>query len=156
MRLLTALIVLVRLGDFALPADTPAEPITRPGEQTLFDGKVKVQVADDGTMVRIEVAFIGAAGSTTERLEAKSVTAKGWFVFSESPGRVWVYRGGDSLFLMEYGDNPPGGPAGSRSSTVALAPNDAKTAAALAIAPKAVVDRLPSSFKTRAKPKSSE
>ena len=66
MRLLTALIVLVRLGDFALPADTPAEPITRPGEQTLFDGKVKVQVTDDGTMVRIEVAFIGAAGSTTE------------------------------------------------------------------------------------------
>jgi hypothetical protein len=27
---------------------------------------------------------------------------------------VWLYRGGDALFVMDYADNPPGAPAGSK------------------------------------------
>jgi hypothetical protein len=153
MRVLSALVVVLSLGGSTPAADTPAEPITKPVEQTLFDGKVKVRVADDDTTIRIEVTFAGSANLTTETMKAKSATAKGWFVVAASAGRVWVYRGGDALFLLEHTENPLGGPAGGTSSTLGLAPSSEKTAAALAKAPKAVLERLPASFKTPTKDK---
>jgi len=115
MRRLIALGVFA-LGGVSVAADTPAELITKPGEQTLFDGKLNVHVADDGKTTKFEVTFAGPAGGVAHKFEAKSADTKGWFVVAESAGRVWLYRGGDALFVMDYADNPPGAPAGSKSS----------------------------------------
>ena len=152
MRGLIALVVLA-FGGFSLAADPPVEPITKPGEQTLFDGKVRVQVAADDKTTKFEVTFVGSAGGVAKKFEVKSADAKGWFVVVESAGRVWLYRGGDALFLLEYADNPPGGPAGSKSSTVGFAPGGKTTAEALVKAPKSVVERLPALFKVPTKDK---
>jgi hypothetical protein len=152
MRVPTALAVVFVLGGLA-QADAPAEPLTKPGEQTLFDGKVKVRVADDGATTKFEVTFARPSSSVTTKSEAKSAAAKGWFVVAESADRVWVYFGGDALSLLDYEDNPPGGPAGGKHSSVALVPGGKQTAAALAKAPKSVLDRLPASFKAPAKGK---
>ena len=70
--------------------------------------------ADDGKTTKFEVTFAGPAGGVAHKFEAKSADTKGWFVVAESAGRVWLYRGGDALFVMDYADNPPGAPAGSK------------------------------------------
>jgi hypothetical protein len=146
MCVLPAFAVLVGLSNSVPADDKPADPIVAPGEHSLFDGKLKISAIENDTKLRIVVTFGG--GSVAEAVEGTSATAKGWFVVAESAGKVWVYKGGHFLLLMEYADNPPGRPPGGKSSTVALAPGDARTAAELAKAPKSVVERLPAAFKS--------
>ena len=153
MRIPTTLAIAFALGGFAPAADTPAAPVTKPGEQAFFDGKVKVGVNDDGTTTKFEVTFASRSSSIATKFEVKSATAKGWFVVAESAGRVWVYMGGDALSVLEYEDNPAGGPAGGKHSSVSLVPGGEQTVAALAKASKPVLDRLPALFKAPAKGK---
>ena len=148
MCMLPAFAVLVGLSNSVLADDKPADPIVEPGEHSLFDGKLKISAIADGAKLRIVVTL--GDGSVAETVEGTSATAKGWFVVAESAGKVWVYKGELILLLMEYADNPPGSPHGGKSSTVALAPGDARTAAELAKAPKSVVERLPAAFKSAA------
>jgi len=145
---LVAVVILTFVG-VALAADPPAELITKPSERALFDGKLKVRVADNGTTTTFKISFATRTGSVAHDEEAKSADAKGWFVVAETAGRVWLYRGGEALWLLEHKDNP----AGSSTSTTGFYPRQPKTAEALAKAPNSVVEHLPASFKDPAKDK---
>ncbi len=129
------------------------QPITEDGEHTLFDGKLSLRVAAKDAITRFEITFVRPFGTVAHKSETQSAVAKGWFVVAESAGRVWLYRGGDDLYLLEYVDNPPGGPAGGSSSTVGLAAGEKTTTELLANAPTSVVQRLPASFKMPEKDK---
>jgi hypothetical protein len=142
-------VVILTLGGMAFVPDSPAELITKPSERALFDGKLNVRVADNGTTTTFKITFATRTGSVAHDDEAKSADAKGWFVVAETAGRVWLYRGGEALWLLEHRDNP----AGSSTSTTGFYPGQPKTAEALAKAPKSVVERLPASFKAPAKDK---
>ncbi|MFO0805182.1 MAG: hypothetical protein U0791_18915 [Gemmataceae bacterium] len=153
MRVPIALAAVFVLGALTTAADPLVDPITKPGEQTRFNGKVQVRVADDGTTTSFAVVFARPSATVGSQIEAKSAVAKGWFVFVESADRVWLYQGSESLTLLEYEDNPPGGPTGGRHSSVSLVPGGEHTAAALAKAPKSVRERLPDAFKAPARRK---
>jgi hypothetical protein len=129
------------------------QPITEHGEHTVFDGKLRVRVAAEDAVTKFEITFVRPFGTVAHQSETQSAVAKGWFVIAESAGRVWLYRGGDDLYLLEYVDNPPGGPAGGSTSTVGLAAGEKKTTELLANAPSSVVQRLPPSFKMPEKDK---
>jgi hypothetical protein len=148
MRGLFALVVFA-LGGVAIAADPPPDPITKPGERTMFDGKLRVRVADDGKATTFKVIFATRTGSVTHDEEAKTVDAKGWFVVAETAGRVWLYTGGDALWLLEHTQTP----AGASTATTGFYPGQPKTAEALAKAPKSIVERLPASFKVPVKDK---
>ena len=129
-------------------AEPATEPITKPGEATMFDGKLKVQVKDDGTTTQFDVVYTGTdGGSHGIGKKGESAKAAGWFIFPESATRVWLYQGGDLLTLIEFADIPRAGAKGTRASTASLEPNQEGTTAALKNAPKAVLDRLPATFK---------
>ncbi len=131
-----------------------AEPITKPGDATLFDGKLKVQVKDDGKTTWFNAAYTGSDGGPHGvSKKAESAKAASWFIFPESANRVWLYQGGDLLTLIEFTDNPVVGVPGTKASTTSLAPGQDKTTAALTNAPKAVLERLPPSFKATSKGK---
>jgi hypothetical protein len=140
-------LVVFALSSVGLAADSPAEPITKPSERTLFDGKLRVGVADDGKTTTFNVTFATKTGNVSHDDEVRSANAKGWFVVAETAGRVWLYPGGEALWLLEHKEEP----TGSSTSTTGFYPGQRKTAEALAKAPKSVVERLPASFKVPAK-----
>lgn len=135
-------------------AEPATEPITKPGEATLFDGKLKVQVKEDGVTTQFDVAYTGTdGGSHGVGKKVESAKAAGWFIFPESATRAWMYQGSDQLTLIEFADILHPGARGTTASTASLEPGKEKTTAALNNAPKAVLDRLPASFKPTSKGK---
>ena len=147
-----SIVLAVAFAAAGCAADRP-EPITQPSKVSLFGGELEVDVTDDGTTTRFKVtqltrrAYVRGGGGTT--WEVKSANAAGWFIFPESAHKVWLYQGADRLTLIESIETPPEGASdlpGIKQWHVDLPPGQESTAAALDKAPKAVLERLPTSF----------
>lgn len=151
-----ALAIALAVAGCADTANDVRDPITTPGKVSLFDGKLDVEVTDDGTTTRFTINpwifgnGLKAGGGGT--WEAESASTAGWFIFPESANKVWLYKGAERLTLIESTEKLLEDSSASRRESeikvrdVDLPPGHESTAAALDKAPKAVLERLPTSF----------
>lgn len=152
MRILWSIAVVALIGIGAPAADKDApEFITKPGEYKLYDGKVVIRVKAEDKVLRFGITYASPNGSLEVSSMRATDKAGGWFIFPASANEVWLYQGGELLQLDEF--KAAKGPGGSDQHSTTTVDAAATAADLLKRAPKAVVDRLPASFKQKPRDK---
>jgi hypothetical protein len=127
--------------------DEKIEFLTKPGEYSLYQGKLHIQVREVGGELQFDVTFLGSKKLWDEiGIQTEAAKANGWFVVAASPGEVWVYLGNENLRLLEY---TLGGGAIQYTSSSGARLGTKEASVLLERAPKGLVDGLPQSFERK-------